>query len=166
MIVITLCVTPFRKILNWPDLIRYRRMIGLFAFFYGCLHLLTYLWFDKFLSDQLDISDILVDVGKRRYITVGFTAFVLMIPLAVTSTKGWIRRLGGKRWALLHRAIYVTAVCGVVHYLWLVKSDIRLPVFYGFLVTLLLAWRLWFTQRTTRAARPPSLRKSVEPVAP
>ena len=166
MIVITLCVTPFRKILNWPDLIRYRRMIGLFAFFYGCLHLLTYLWFDKFLSDQLDISDILVDVGKRRYITVGFTAFVLMIPLAVTSTKGWIRRLGGKRWALLHRAIYATAVCGVIHYLWLVKSDIRLPVLYGFLVTLLLAWRLWFTRRTARAPRSPSLRKSVEPVAP
>ena len=166
MVVFTLCITPFRKILNWPDLIRYRRMIGLFAFFYGCLHFLTYLWFDKFLSDQLDISDILVDVGKRRYITVGFTAFVLMIPLAVTSTTGWIRRLGGKRWAQLHRLIYITAVCGVIHYLWLVKSDIRLPVFYGFLVTVLLAWRLWFTRRTAQTARSPAVRKSAEPVAP
>lgn len=152
LIVIGLFVTPLRKILNLPNLIRYRRMIGLFAFFYGCLHFTTYIWLDKF----FDLREMWVDVAKRRYITVGFAAFVMMIPLAVTSTAGWIRRLGGKRWQLLHRLVYFSAVCGVVHYYWLVKSDIRQPVLYGFLVALVLAWR---ARSWTRAPAPPVVRK-------
>jgi methionine sulfoxide reductase heme-binding subunit len=148
LVIIGLGVTPLRKTLNLPNLVRYRRMIGLFAFFYGCLHFLTWIWLDKF----FDVHELWADVVKRRYITVGFTAFVLMIPLAVTSTAGWIRRLGGKRWQLLHRLVYFTAVCGVIHYYWLVKSDIRLPVFYGFLVALVLGWRLW--SRTKTAVKP------------
>jgi len=137
-IVATLAITPLRKLLGVPDLIRFRRMLGLFAFFYGCLHFLTYLWFDKL----FDFHEIWKDVAKRPFITAGFTAFVLMVPLALTSTRGWIRRLGGKRWQRLHRLIYVTAVAAVVHYYWLVKSDIRLPVLYGALVAVLLLYRL------------------------
>ena len=134
---ITLAVTPLRKLLRLPELVRFRRMLGLFAFFYVCLHLMTYLWLDKFFS----WSEIVKDVVKRPFITAGFTAFVLLVPLAVTSTSGWIRRLGGKRWQLLHRLIYLSAVAGVIHYYWLVKSDIRLPVFYAAVVGLLLAYR-------------------------
>ena len=138
-LVFTLCITPFRKILNLPELIRFRRMLGLFAFFYVCLHFLTYLGPDQGFS----LSGMLADVAKRPFITVGFLAFVLLIPLALTSTAGWIRRLGGKRWQMLHRAIYFAAALGVVHYYWLVKSDIRKPAFYGALVGILLAWRIW-----------------------
>jgi sulfoxide reductase heme-binding subunit YedZ len=137
-VIATLAVTPLRKRLGLAGLIRYRRTIGLFAFFYGSLHFLTYIWLDKF----FDIHEIVKDVAKRPFITAGFTAFVLMVPLAVTSTAGWIRRLGGRRWERLHRLIYVTAIAAVAHYYWLVKSDIRLPVFYGTLVALLLAYRL------------------------
>ena len=136
-IVITLTVTPLRKFLRWPELVRFRRMLGLFAFFYGCLHFLTYVWLDKFFA----WGEMLKDVAKRPFITAGFTAFVLLVPLAVTSTAGWIRRLGGKRWQTIHRLIYISAVAGVVHYYWLVKSDIRLPLFYGTLVVILLAYR-------------------------
>jgi sulfoxide reductase heme-binding subunit YedZ len=137
-LVITLAITPLRKLLGLPDLIRFRRPLGLFAFFYGCLHLLTYLWFDKL----FDFHEIWKDVARRRFITVGFAAFVLMLPLAITSTKGWIRRLGGKRWQLLHRLIYISAFAGVVHYYWLVKSDIRLPALYAAMVAVLLLYRL------------------------
>jgi sulfoxide reductase heme-binding subunit YedZ len=137
-LVITLAITPLRKLLGLPELIRFRRPLGLFAFFYGCLHLLTYLWFDKL----FDFHEIWKDVARRRFITVGFAAFVLMVPLALTSTKGWIRRLGGKRWQLLHRLIYISACAGVVHYYWLVKSDIRLPALYAALVAALLLYRL------------------------
>ena len=137
-VILTLFVTPLRKILNLPELIRYRRMLGLYAFFYGSLHFLIYLCIDKFFA----WGDILEDIGKRRYITVGFLGFVLMVPLAVTSTAGWIRRMGGKRWQLLHRAIYITVIAGVVHYYWLVKSDVRLPIFYAVLATLVLGYRL------------------------
>ena len=138
LIVITLAITPLRKLLGVPDLIRFRRPLGLFAFFYGCLHFLTYLWFDKL----FDLHEIWKDVAKRPFITAGFTAFVLMVPLALTSTKGWIRRLGGRRWQRLHRLIYVTAIAAVVHYYWLVKSDVRLPLLYGALVAVLLVYRL------------------------
>jgi methionine sulfoxide reductase heme-binding subunit len=134
---ITLAVTPLRKLLRLPELVRFRRMLGLFAFSYGCLHFMTYLWLDKFFS----WGEIAKDVVKRPFITAGFTAFVLLIPLAITSTAGWIRRLGGKRWQMLHRLVYVSAVAGVVHYYWLVKSDITRPVFYGIIVALLLAYR-------------------------
>jgi methionine sulfoxide reductase heme-binding subunit len=138
-------ITPLRKLLHLPDLIRFRRMLGLFAFFYVCLHFLTYIGPDQSFS----LSGMWKDVQKRRYITVGFTAFVLLIPLALTSTAGWIRRLGGRRWQMLHRAIYVSAVCGVIHYYWLVKSDVRKPLFYAAMVAILLAWRLgdWFSRR-------------------
>lgn len=136
-LVLTLAITPLRKMLSLPDLIRFRRMIGLFAFFYGFLHFSTYFGVDKF----FDFHEIWGDIAKRPYITVGFTAFVLMIPLAITSTTGWIRRLGGKRWQWLHRLVYASAIAGVVHYYWLVKSDIRQPLLYGSLVALLLGFR-------------------------
>ncbi len=149
LIVATLAVSPLRKLLNLPSLIRYRRPIGLFAFFYACLHATTYFWLDKF----FDFHAILKDVAKRPFITAGFTAFVCLIPLAVTSTKGWIRRLGGKRWANLHRLIYVTAAAGVIHYYWLVKSDHRLPIMYGTLVAVEFAYRL-VASRLRRAPAP------------
>lgn len=135
---ITLGITPLRRLLGWPGLIRYRRMLGLFAFFYGCLHFLTYIWLDKF----FDLADVVADVGKRPFITAGFTGFALLIPLAVTSTAGWIRRLGGRRWRMLHRLVYVSGVAGVVHYYWLVKSDVRLPLLYGAIIAALLGYRL------------------------
>jgi methionine sulfoxide reductase heme-binding subunit len=138
-LIITLCVTPFRKILHLPELIRFRRMLGLFAFFYACLHFTTYIWLDKF----FDLSEMWKDIAKRKYITVGFTAFLLLIPLAITSTAGWIRRLGGKRWQLLHRLIYFSATLGVIHYYWLVKSAVIRPLTYGAIVAILLLWRLF-----------------------
>jgi len=137
-LVLTLSITPARKLLRRPELIRFRRMLGLFAFFYGFLHFSTWIGLDKF----FDLAEMLHDVRKRPFITAGFTGFVLMIPLAATSTAGWIRRLGGRRWQMLHRLIYASAVAGVVHYYWLVKSDVRKPVFYGTIVALLLAYRL------------------------
>jgi sulfoxide reductase heme-binding subunit YedZ len=148
-LIFTLCITPFRKLFNLPDLIRLRRMLGLFAFFYVCLHFITYLGPDQ----QFDLAGMWKDVAKRPFITVGFTAFVLLIPLAITSTAGWIRRLGGKRWQMLHRSIYFAAVLGVIHYYWLVKSDVREPLFYGTLVAILLLWRLgtWFSRRRTKS---------------
>jgi len=142
-LVLTLSVTPARRLLGRPELIRYRRMLGLFAFFYGCLHFTTYIWLDKF----FDIAAMLKDVRKRKFLTIGFTGFVLMLPLALTSTAGWIRRLGGKPWQMLHRLIYLSATAGVVHYYWLVKSDIRKPVFYGTLVALLLLYRVAASMR-------------------
>ena len=158
-LIFTLCITPFRKLFNLPDLIRFRRMLGLFAFFYVCLHFITYLGPDQ----QFYLAGMWKDVAKRPFITVGFTAFVLLIPLAITSTAGWIRRLGGKRWQLLHRSIYFAAVLGVIHYYWLVKSDVREPVFYGALVAILLLWRLgsWFSRRKSQ----PSVRVTAPSVS-
>src|ERR1700680_3848583 len=138
-LIITLCLTPFRKILHLPELIRFRRMLGLIAFFYACLHFTTYIWLDKF----FDLSEMWKDIAKRKYITVGFTAFLLLIPLAITSTAGWIGRLGGKRWQLLHRLIYFSAVLGVIHYYWQVKSAVIRPLTYGAIVAVLLLWRLF-----------------------
>lgn len=144
-LIFCLAVTPLRKLLNLPDLIRFRRMLGLFAFFYLCLHFLTYIGPDQ----GFDPAGMWRDVQKRRFITVGFIGFLLLIPLAITSTTSWIRRLGGRRWQMLHRAIYLAAICGVIHYYWLVKSDLRKPLFYGALVAILLLWRLgtWFLKR-------------------
>ena len=124
-------------------LIQFRRMVGLFAFFYGTLHFTTYLWFDKAFA----WGEILPDVAKRRFIAVGFIAFVMMIPLAVTSTAGWIRRLGGKNWVWLHRLIYLSGIAAVIHYWWLVKSDIRSPLMYAAIVTVLLAYRVISSMR-------------------
>jgi sulfoxide reductase heme-binding subunit YedZ len=138
-VAITLAVTPLRKIVRQPQLVRFRRMFGLFAFFYGCCHFSIYLTFDQ----VFDLHGIWADVLKRRYITVGFTGFVLMIPLALTSTAASIRRLGGQRWAMLHRAIYLTAIAGVIHYYWLVKSDVHLPLEYAAVMAILLGWRVY-----------------------
>ena len=138
-LLITLAIAPLRHLLHLPVLIRYRRMTGLFAFFYACLHLMTYLWLDQFFA----WGEIWKDVYKRPYITAGFTGFVLMVPLAITSTKGWIRRLGGKRWQRLHRLIYASATAGVIHYYWLVKSDVRLPLLYAAILAGLFGYRLW-----------------------
>jgi methionine sulfoxide reductase heme-binding subunit len=145
-LLITLAITPLRKLLHLPALIKFRRMFGLFAFFYACLHFTTYLGVDKFFN----VHEILADIVKRKYITVGFLAFVLLIPLAVTSTAGWIRRLGGKRWQRLHRLIYFSAIAGVIHYLWLVKADIREPLEYGAILAVLLAYRVvaWLRRST------------------
>ena len=144
-LLITLSVTPLRKLTGQLWLIRYRRMFGLFVFFYATLHFLTYIWLDKF----FDLHEMLADIAKRKFITVGFTAFLLLIPLAITSTSGWIRRLGGKRWNLLHRLIYVSAIAGVIHYWWLVKADIRKPEQYAVILAILLASRLlvWLRQK-------------------
>jgi len=151
-LLITLAITPLRKIthLNW--LIRFRRMLGLFAFFYGTLHLFTYLWFDK----DFVLADILADVAKRRFITVGFSGFVLMIPLAVTSTAWAIRKMGGKRWQALHRLIYFSAIAGVIHYIWLVKSDLTKPLQYGVILAGLLLYRLvvWIWPKGPRKTVP------------
>lgn len=137
-LLITLSITPVRKLLQFPNLIKFRRMLGLFAFFYGCLHFFTYVWLDKFFN----LHEMIADIEKRKFITIGLTAFTLLIPLAITSTTGWIRRLGGKRWQMLHRLIYVSAICGVIHYLWLVKADIRKPLEYGAILAVLLSYRL------------------------
>ena len=150
-LLITLSITPARKLLGLPALIKFRRMFGLYAFFYGCLHFLTYVWLDKF----FDLHEMIKDIEKRKFITVGFTAFVLLIPLAFTSTAGWIRRLGGRRWQMLHRLIYVSAICGVIHYLWLVKADILKPMEYAAILTVLLGYRLvvWIMDRRGKPAR-------------
>ena len=155
-LMLTLSITPLRKLTGQPWLIRFRRMFGLFAFFYACLHFTTYIWLDKF----FDVHEMLKDVAKRKFITIGFTAFVLLIPLALTSTKGMIRRLG-KRWQILHRLIYVSAIAGVIHYWWLVKADVTKPQYYAVVLTLLLGYRLIAAQRKKSAAsgRPTSTRQ-------
>jgi sulfoxide reductase heme-binding subunit YedZ len=162
-VAITLSVSPLRKFLRLPNLIRFRRMLGLFAFFYGCLHFSIYLGFDR----VLDFSGVWADVMKRKYITVGFTGLVLMIPLAVTSTAGMIRRLGGKRWQRLHRLIYLTAIAGVVHFYWLVKSDVHIPLEYAAVMAILLGWRLyvWYTRPGHSTPSPSVTRKQPETAA-
>ncbi len=153
LVLTTLAITPLRKLTRRYWLIGVRREIGLFAFFYGVLHFLTYLWLDKF----FDVHEMIKDIGKRPFITVGFTAFVLLIPLAITSTAGWIRRLGGKNWQRLHRLIYLTGIGGVVHYIWLVKADLRKPLEYAFVLGVLLLYRVvvWLSEA----------RKSLAPTA-
>lgn len=145
-VMITLAVTPLRRLFGWNALGRLRRMLGLFTFFYASLHFLTYAYLDQF----FDVASILADIPKRPFILAGFTAFVLFIPLAVTSTAGWVRRLGGKRWQLLHRLVYVSAIAGVVHYLWLVKADRFRPLVYGGILALLLGYRLFEAIRRRR----------------
>jgi len=150
MVVLTLAVTPLRKVLHLPDLIRFRRMVGLYAFFYATLHFATWFGLDK----GFDMHEILADFTKRRFIIAGLVGWLSMLPLALTSTTGWIRRLGGKRWQMLHRLVYLTGVAVVIHYYWLVKSDIRLPVFYGSLVGILLAYRVASWMLSRRAPAP------------
>ena len=136
-LLITLAVTPLRKLTGLNDLIKFRRMLGLFAFFYASVHFLAYIGFDRL----FDFSDMAREIVKRPFILVGFAAFVLLIPLAITSTRGWVLRLGGARWALLHKAIYPIAVLGVVHYWWLVKRDITWPLVFALVLAVLLAYR-------------------------
>jgi len=149
-IVFTLAISPLRKILHMPALIRFRRMIGLYAFFYVCLHFTAWIWFDKFFA----WPDMWADVHKRPFITLGFTGFVLLIPLAITSTAGWIRRMGGKNWQMLHRLIYLTATLGAIHYYWSQKSDKHKPLEYAAVIAALLLWRLgiWIVDSRKRAA--------------
>jgi len=137
-LLLTLSITPLRKLARLPWLVRFRRMLGLFAFFYGTLHLMTYVWLDKF----FDFHAMLHDIGKRRFITAGMTAWTLMLPLALTSTAGWIRRLGGKRWQKLHRLIYFSAAAAVIHFIWLVKADLRRPLTYGAILAALFTYRI------------------------
>jgi sulfoxide reductase heme-binding subunit YedZ len=137
LLLVTLSVTPLRKISGWNQLIKLRRMLGLFAFFYAVLHFTTYMVLDHF----FDFQAIAKDIIKRPYVTAGFTSLVLMVPLAITSTSGMIRRLG-RRWQQLHRLVYVVAIAGVIHFYWLVKADIRRPVTYGSVLALLLGYRL------------------------
>ena len=146
-LLITLTVSPLRKLTGWHWLLRLRRMLGLFAFFYVVLHLSTYVWLDRFFDWQAILKDIL----KRPFITIGMSAFVLLLPLAATSNQAMIRRLGGKRWQQLHRSIYVIAIFGVVHYWWLVKKDVTLPALYAALLLVLLGIRaLWREQERRR----------------
>ena len=136
-LLITLAVTPLRRLSGWNRIIQYRRMLGLFAFFYACLHFLTYIVLDKYFA----FGEMLADVAKRPFITAGFVAFVTMIPLAVTSTKGWIRRLG-RRWQMLHRLIYVSGIAAIVHFVWKVKVVIGEPIYYAAALAVLLGFRV------------------------
>lgn len=147
-LMITLAVTPLRRLTGWNGLLRYRRMLGLFAFFYVCLHFLSWAWLDQYFA----LADMVQDVAKRPYITLGFACFLMLIPLAATSTNAMIRRLGAKRWQQLHRLVYLIGIGGVVHFLWLVKSDIREPLIYGAILALLLGYRVW-----DRARRAPGV---------
>jgi len=137
-LLITLAIRPLRQITGWKQLTHFRRMTGLFAFFHGILHFTTYIWLDQF----FDVASILRDIPERPFITAGFTGFLCMLPLAVTSTKQWIARLGGKRWKLLHRLIYLSSTAGVIHYLWIVKADMLRPLTYGAILSVLFLFRL------------------------
>lgn len=153
-LLITLAVTPLRRATGMSWLLRLRRMLGLFAFFYGSLHFTTYIWLDQF----FDVAAIVKDIVKRPFITLGFAAFVLMIPLAVTSANAMVKRLGAKRWLALHRLIYVLAILAVIHYWWLVKRDITQPAIYASVLALLLGARLASFLQKRRAASAPRAR--------
>ena len=148
LLLITLGITPLRRLTKWSWLPQTRRMLGLFAFFYGSLHFATYVWLDQFFY----FLDIAKDIVKRPFITIGFTAYVLMIPLAVTSTNAMVKRLGGRRWRQLHRLVYVLAVCAVIHYWWLVKRDITQPAWYALVLVALLGIRILWALRARHAA--------------
>ena len=137
-LMITLAITPIRKVSGANSVVKFRRMLGLYAFFYGFLHLLTYVWFDRFFN----LRSIVSDVTQRPFIALGMTAFFLMVPLAITSTNKMVKRLGGKRWANLHRLVYLAGVAAVIHFWMLVKSDTRRPLTFAFILFLLLGYRL------------------------
>ncbi len=155
LLLLTLAVTPLRRITGWTWLVRFRRMLGLFAFFYASLHFLTWVWLDQ----ELSWGNIVADIAKRPYVTVGFTAWLLLLPLAATSTRGMMRRLG-RRWQQLHRVIYAIGVLGVLHYIWLVKADLLEPLIYAGVLALLLAvrWRPQWLARVRRFDRPINVR--------
>jgi sulfoxide reductase heme-binding subunit YedZ len=142
---LSLAVTPLRKLTGWNWLGMHRRLLGLYAFFYGALHFLTYIWFDRFFN----LKSTLADVVQRPFITVGFASFLIMLPLAITSTNKMVKRLGGKRWNRLHKAVYVAGALGALHYWMLVKSDTRLPLTFAFALALLLGYRIFAANRAT-----------------
>lgn len=146
-LLLALAVTPLRQLTGWAFVMRFRRMLGLFAFFYACLHFLSWIAVDKL----FDWDEIVADVAQRPFVTVGFASFVLLLPLAATSTNAMVRRLGGRRWRALHRLVYAIGMGGVVHFLWLVKSDIREPLIYGAILAVLLGVRVWSRCRRPRA---------------
>jgi methionine sulfoxide reductase heme-binding subunit len=147
-LLVALAVAPLRRLTGWNEVIRTRRLIGLTAFWYALLHFLTYIVFDQSLSP----ADIAEDVAKHPWVLVGFTSFLLLIPLAVTSTNGWVRRLGGKRWQRLHRLVYAAALGGVLHFLWLVKRDVRTPLYFAAVLAVLFAARIWVARRAPAGA--------------
>ena len=147
-LMLTLAVTPVRRLFNLPWLLRLRRMLGLYAFFYASLHFVTYIWLDQF----FDFREILKDISKRPFITVGFAAFLLLIPLAATSTNAMVRRLGAKRWQLLHRLVYAIGALGVIHFWWLVKKDTTEPTLFAMVLAGLLIVRLLYLLRQQRVA--------------
>ncbi|MDQ3800756.1 MAG: sulfoxide reductase heme-binding subunit YedZ [Acidobacteriota bacterium] len=147
-LLLTLAVTPLRKMFGWNNLIKFRRMLGLYAFFYAFLHLIAYSVFDR----NFNLPAIAADVGQRPFIAVGMLAFFLLIPLAATSTNGMIKRLGGKNWARLHKLTYLAAILGVIHFWMIVKSDLKYPVFFAFILAILLGYRI-LANRKPRAAK-------------
>ncbi len=157
-ILLTLAITPARKLLNQPWLIQLRKTLGNFAFFYGCLHFTTWLWFDK----QFIWADMGADILKRKFVTAGMVALLLMLPLALTSTTWAIRKLGGKRWQALHRLIYITGIAAVIHYIWLVKADLKFPLEYAAILTVLLGYRVyeWAKKRNAASAKAAVVRAS------
>ena len=160
LLLLTLCISPLRALTGWAWLLRLRRLLGLFCFFYACLHVLAYVGFDHAFA----IEAIARDVWKRPFVSAGFAAFVLLIPLAATSSQWAIRRLGGRRWQALHRAVYPVALLACVHYFWLVKATALLwPLLYTAAVILLLGWRVRAWQRKAGAGAPPP-RPRVQPV--
>jgi sulfoxide reductase heme-binding subunit YedZ len=165
-LLITLAVTPLRKLTGWHAALRLRRMLGLFTFFYAVLHLTSYLWFDQF----FDWGEIAQDILKRPFITVGMAAFVLLVPLAATSTNAAIRRLGGRRWQALHRTVYVIGILAVLHYSWLVKADQSQPLLYGGILAVLLGLRAWWREVERReqlaGKYQPKIRNRIIPIQP
>jgi sulfoxide reductase heme-binding subunit YedZ len=152
-LILTLSITPLRRISGWRSLIRFRRMLGLFAFYYAGLHFITYVWLDQFFA----FGEMVADLTKRRFIMAGYVSFVLLVPLALTSTKKWIVRLGGKRWQMLHRLVYVSAAAGVVHYFWRIKLDVQRPIAYFAVLLLLFGFRFlhFLAARRGSQTRPP-----------
>jgi sulfoxide reductase heme-binding subunit YedZ len=148
LLVATLAITPVRRVTGWNRLVQFRRMLGLLAFFYALLHLASYVVLDRY----FDLSGVWEDVVERPFITAGMIAFLTMVPLAITSTRGWIRRLG-RRWQVLHRLVYVSAVAAAIHYLWKVKVMIGPPVNYALLVAVLLAFRIYWVWRARPARK-------------
>jgi sulfoxide reductase heme-binding subunit YedZ len=165
-LLITLAVTPLRKLTGWHAVLRLRRMLGLFTFFYAVLHLTSYLWFDQF----FDWGEIAQDILKRPFITVGMAAFVLLVPLAATSSNFAIRRLGGRRWQALHRTVYVIGILAVLHYSWLVKADQSQPLLYGGILAVLLGLRAWWREVERReqlaGKYQPKVRNRIIPIQP
>jgi sulfoxide reductase heme-binding subunit YedZ len=149
-LLISLLVTPLRKLFGWNGLIKYRRLLGLIAFFYGCIHLVTYSIFDK----SFDLPLIAADIIQRPFIAIGLSAFLILVPLAITSTNGWVKRLGGKRWAKLHRLVYLGAILGVIHFWMIVKSDIFYPAVFGLALFVLFLVRVYFARRPSGQVRP------------